>query len=178
MLKGLAFSRTVMSVLEIGRHPMTLFTISLCTRKPTHCSCVSSFPLKYTLWSPSVGISPDLFHLISHNPRIFYLYRSISCKNSSPLPAALRVLTFHLAMVMFSLPGSLSPVTHVVPALVSDGERGRCAGTRLIRYGYSIVRSCHWWCVLGMSLVRWCPRLSRLQVCVEIPFSRRLSFWT
>ena len=50
MLKGLALSRTVMSLLEIGRHPMTLFTISWCTRKPTPCSCLSSFPLKYTLF--------------------------------------------------------------------------------------------------------------------------------
>ena len=67
MLKGLALSRTVMSLLEIGRHPMTLFAISLCTRKPTPCSC---------------------------------LYRSISCKSSTTLPAALRVLTFHVAMVI------------------------------------------------------------------------------
>ena len=49
MLKGLALSRTVMSLLEIGRHPTTLVTISLCTRKPTPCSCLSSFPLKYTV---------------------------------------------------------------------------------------------------------------------------------
>ena len=82
MLKGLALSRTVMSLLEIERHPMTLFTISLCTRKPTPCSCLSSFPLKYTLWPPSVGISPDFFHLISHNPRMLHLYRSISCKSA------------------------------------------------------------------------------------------------
>ena len=55
----------------------------------------------------------------------------------------------------------------VVPALVSDGERGRCAGPRPIRYGYSIMRCCHWWCVLGISLVRRCPLLSGLRVCVE-----------
>ena len=30
MLKGFALSRTVVSLLEIGRHPMTLFTISVC----------------------------------------------------------------------------------------------------------------------------------------------------
>ena len=113
MLKGLALSRTVMILLEIGRHPMTLFTISLCTRKPTPCSCLSSFPLKYTLWPPSVGISPDFFHFISHNPRMIHLYRSISCKSSSTLPAALRVLTFQVAMVMSSLPRSLAPVAHL-----------------------------------------------------------------
>ena len=82
-----------MSLLEIGRHPMTLFTISLCTRKSTPYSCLSSFPLKYPLRPPSVWISPDFFHLISHNPRMLHLYRSITCKSSSTLPAALRVLT-------------------------------------------------------------------------------------
>ena len=109
MLKGLALSRTVISLLEIGRHPVTLFTVSLCTRKPTPCSCLSSFPL----WPPSVGISPDFFHLISHNPRMLHLYRSISCNSSSTLPAALRVLTFHVATVMSSLPRSLAPVAHL-----------------------------------------------------------------
>ena len=54
--------------------------------------------------------------------------------------------------------------TLVVPALVSDGERGRCAWPRPIRYGYSVIRCCHWWCVLGISLVRRCPLLSKLQV--------------
>ena len=88
--------------------PMTLFTISLCTRKPTPCSCLFSFPLEYTLWPPSVRISPEFFHLISHNPRMLHLYRSISCKRSSTLPAALRVLTFHVAMVMSSLPRGLA----------------------------------------------------------------------
>ena len=29
--------------------------------------------------------------------------------------------------------------------------------------------TCQWWCVLGISLVRRCPLLSRLQVCVELP---------
>ena len=136
---------------------MTLFTISLCTRKPTPCSCLSSFPLTYTLWPPSVWISPDFFHLISHNRRILHLYRSISCK-SSTLPAALIVFPTEF--------GTSSKF--VVPALVSDGARGHyCAGPRPIRYGYSIIRCCHWRCVLGISLVRRCLLLSRLQVCVE-----------
>ena len=113
MLKGLALSRTVMSLLEIGRHPMTLFTISLCTRKPTPCSCLTSFPPKYTMWPPSAEISPDVFHLFSYNPMMRHLYRSISCKSSSTLPAALTVLTFHVAMVMSSLPRSLAPVVHL-----------------------------------------------------------------
>ena len=102
-----------MSRLEIGRPPMTLFTISLCTREPTPCSCLSAFPLKYTLWPPSVGISPDFFHLIWHNPRMLHLYRSIPCKCSSTLPTALRVLTCNVAMVMSSRPRSLAPVAHL-----------------------------------------------------------------
>ena len=36
----------------------------------------------------------------------------------------------------------------------------------------------HIFSVLGISLVRRCPRLSRVQVCVEWPSLRRLSFWT
>ena len=79
-----------------------MFTISLCTRKPTPCSCLSSLPQKYTLWPPSVGISPDFLHLILQNPRMLHLCQSFSCKCSSTLPAALRVLTFHIAMVMSS----------------------------------------------------------------------------
>ena len=113
MLKGLALSRNVMSLLEIGRHPMTLFTISLCTWKLTPCSCLSSFPLKYTLWPPPAGISPDFFHLISHNPRMPHLYQSISYKSSSTLPAAHRVLTFQVAIEMSSRPRSLARVAHL-----------------------------------------------------------------
>ena len=93
---------------------------------------------------------------------MLHLYRSISCKKCATLPASVRVLTFRVAMIMSSLPRSLcSSSTLVIPALVSDGERGRCAGPRPIRYGYSIIRC---WCVLGISLVRRCPLLSRLQV--------------
>ena len=41
-----------------GRQPMTVFTMSLCTRNPTPCSCLSSLPLKYNLWRSSVDVSP------------------------------------------------------------------------------------------------------------------------
>ena len=71
-----------------------------------------------TLWSPSVGISPDVFHFISHNLRMRHLYRSISCKSSSTLPAALRVLTFHVSMVISSLPPSLAPVAFGTSSIV------------------------------------------------------------
>ena len=44
---------------------------------------------------------------------MLHLYRSISRKISSTLPAALSVLTFPVAMVMSSLPRSLAPVAHL-----------------------------------------------------------------
>ena len=45
MLKGTALRRMVMSLLETGWHPMTVLTVSLWTRNPRPCSCLSSFPL-------------------------------------------------------------------------------------------------------------------------------------
>ena len=63
MLKGTALRRMVMSLLETGRHPMTVFTMSLWTRNPTPCSCLSSFPLKRTLCPSSVVVSPKFLPL-------------------------------------------------------------------------------------------------------------------
>ena len=45
MLIGAALKLIVMSLLETGRHPMTMFTMTLWTINPTPCSCLSSFPL-------------------------------------------------------------------------------------------------------------------------------------
>ena len=66
-------------------------------------SCLSSFPLKKTLYPFSVVVSPKFFLRISQSPRMFYLYLSISCISSLSFPAALSVLVFHVPMVMFSL---------------------------------------------------------------------------
>ena len=131
MLKELALSRFVMSMLEIRRHPMTLFTITLCTRKPTPCSCLSSFPLKYTPVTPSCRNSTELFHLISHNPRMLHMYRSISCKSSSNLPTALMVLTFHVSMVL-----SVCHQQHTCRSRprVRRGMQSLCAGPVWIFY--------------------------------------------
>ena len=52
MLKGLALSRTIMSLLEIGRHPMTLSTISLCTRKLRRRLC---FNCLNSVWHHFLG---------------------------------------------------------------------------------------------------------------------------
>ena len=82
MLKGTALKRIVMSLLETGQHPMTVFTMSLWTRNPTPCSCLSSFSLKKTSCPSSVVVSPKFFHLIWQSPRMSHLYLSISCVSS------------------------------------------------------------------------------------------------
>ena len=94
MLKGTALRWMVMSLLGTARHPMTLFTMSLWTRRPLPCSCLSSFLLKKTLCPSSVVVSPKFFNLISQSPRMFHLYLSISCVTSWSFPAALSVLVF------------------------------------------------------------------------------------
>ena len=43
VLKRTAPRQMVMSLLESRRHPMTVFTMSLWTRNPTPCSCLSSY---------------------------------------------------------------------------------------------------------------------------------------
>ena len=94
----------VMSLLETGRLPMTVFTMSLWTRNPTPCSCLSYFLLKKILCPHTVVVSPKFFHLILQSPRMFHLYLSISCVISWSFPAAISVLVFHVPMVMSSLP--------------------------------------------------------------------------
>ena len=101
--------------------------------------------------------------------------------SSSTVPTALWVLTFHVAMVISSLPRSLAHVAHLsFPPWYPTGNADVVPGCDQsgMYTGYSIIRCCHWWCVLGISLVRRCPLLSRLQVYVEWPSPRRLSFWT
>ena len=111
MLKGATLRRTVMSLLETGRHPMTLFTTSLWTGNPTPCSCLFSFPLKKTLCPSSVVVSPNFLHIILQSPRMFHLYLSISCVSSKG------VLVFHVPIVMLSLPWILygAPVAYLTP---------------------------------------------------------------
>ena len=92
----------VTSLLDFGRIPMTVFTMS------TPCSCLSSFPLKKTLRSSFFVFWPK-FYLISQNPRMFHLYLSISCVSSWSFPAVLSVHVFHAPMVMLFLPWILSP---------------------------------------------------------------------
>ena len=104
MLKGTALRRMVMSLLETGRHPMTVFMTSLWTRNPAPCSCLSSFPLKKTFCPSSVVVTPKFFHLIPPSPRMFHLYLSISC-------------VFHVPMVMLSLQRIFydAPVAYLTP---------------------------------------------------------------
>ena len=93
-----------MSLLEIGRHPMTVFTMSLGTRNPMPCSCLFSFPLEKTLCLSSVVVLPNFFQFILQSLTMFYLYLSISYVSSWSFLAALSVLVLHVPMVTLSLP--------------------------------------------------------------------------
>ena len=107
----------VVSLFETEQHPMTVFMMSLWTRNPTPCSCLSSFPLKETLCPSSVVVSSTFFHLISQSSRMFYLYLSILCISSWSFSAALSVLMFHVPVVMLSLPWICddAPVAYLTP---------------------------------------------------------------
>ena len=93
LLKGLTLSRSVMSPLKTGRDAMAVVTF-LCTRNPTSCSCRCSFATEV---HSVTTICWDF-------PRIHLQEYSTSCNSSSTFPAALRVLTFQVAMVVSSLP--------------------------------------------------------------------------
>ena len=113
----------------------TAFTMSLCTMKPTHCSFLSSIPLKNTLWP---------LKIFSHfNQRMFHLYRSVSYKSSSKLSAAVNVRTFHEEMVMSPCPWSLAPVAYIYTWHSRHGVR---RGTRslLCRATTDPVWICHY----------------------------------
>ena len=106
MLNGDAFRRMVMGRLETGRHPMMAFTVSLWMRNPTVCSCLSSRPLKKSLWPSVVNVSPQFFFFFqctSQGPRMFHRYLFIACVSSSTFPVALRDLTFQVPIVMLFL---------------------------------------------------------------------------
>ena len=141
MLKGTALRQVVMSPLEIGWHPTTVVMMSVWTRNPIPCSCLSSFPLKKTLCPSSVVVWPKFFHLISQSPRMFHLYLPISCVSSWSFPAAFSVLVFHLPMVM-SLPRILdgAPDSSVLVYV------GRCSScwSWLHWISYDQLIGCHW----------------------------------
>ena len=117
MLKGTALRRMVISLLETGRHPMTMFTKSLWTRNPTPCWCLSSFLLKKSLRPSSVVVSPKFFHLISQSPKMFHLYLFISCVSYWSFPAAFSVLVSQVPIVMLSFPRIFddAPVAYLTP---------------------------------------------------------------
>ena len=94
MLKGDAFWQVVMGRLEKGRHPMMAFTVCLWMRNPTTCSCLTSLPLKKSLWPSGVDISPKIFQHTSQSPRMFHRYLLILCVSSSTFSAALSDFSF------------------------------------------------------------------------------------
>ena len=104
----------VISLLETGWQPMTVFTMSLWTRNPMPWLCLSSLPLKYNLWPSSMDVSPKFFHCTSQRPKTFQWYLLISYDNSSNLPAIRKViLTFQVPMVILYLTSTLIVVTPV-----------------------------------------------------------------
>ena len=111
-LKGFVLSFSVISLLEIGRHPMTVSQDPYVQEPPSpFLMFVLSSTVVYSI--TLVCGSPYCFHLISHNSRMSHLYLSISCTSSSNLPTALRVLTSHVPTVMSSLPLGLTSVAYL-----------------------------------------------------------------
>ena len=72
-------------------------------RSPTPCSCLSSRPLKESLWPSGVDVSPKCYQRTSQSPRTFHQYLSILCVSSSAFPAVLSNLTFQVPIVMLIL---------------------------------------------------------------------------
>ena len=91
--------------------------MSLWTRNPMSCLCLSSFPLKKILCPSSVVVLPKFFYLISQSPRMYHLYLSIPWVSFWSFPAALSVLVFHVPIVMLSLPQIFddTPVAYLTP---------------------------------------------------------------
>ena len=152
MLNGDAFRRMVMSRLETGRHPIMAFTVSLWMRNPTQCSCLSSLPLKKSLWPSGIDVSPEFFQRTSQSPRMFHWYLFISCVSSSTFPAALSDLTFQVPIVMLFLArGDFSPsVTCFSPPSGWPAMEGVVLVPSDDRAGMDwVVVVIFIWCVLG-----------------------------
>ena len=101
-----------------GRHPMTVFTMSLRTRNSTPCSCLSSFALKKTLCPSSVVVLPKFSHLISRSKKhVPSTYLSILCVSSWSFLATDSVLASHVSTVMLSLQRIFddAPVAYLTP---------------------------------------------------------------
>ena len=118
MLNGLALSRMVMSLFEIGQQSMTQFTVFLWTRSPTPWSWMLSWPLQNSRWPSCVLFSPALSNRDSQSPSMFQSYLFISCWSSSSFSTSFSVLTFQVPMVMLRLAQMIffgTPVIHFSP---------------------------------------------------------------
>ena len=82
--------RMVMSLLETGRHPKAVFTMSLWTRNPTPCSCLSSYPLKKTFLSECAQLKSNNLGLGT--------YGQSAQTPCLPRPVSLRPLSGGLAL--------------------------------------------------------------------------------
>ena len=142
--------------------------MSLWTRNPTQCSCLSPFPLKKTLCPSSVVVLPKFFHLISQSPKLFHLYLSILCVNSWNFPAALCVPVFYVPIVMLSLPRIFddAPVAYLTPPSWCPAE-----GTVLVDPGG--YRSGMVW--LLVSIIWWVTGRVIIIIIMEIYAAPKLS---
>ena len=82
---------------------LSFFFLCLCVL------CLSSRPLKKSLWPSGVDVSPKFFQRTSQSPRMFHWYLFISCVSSSTFPAALSDLTFQVPIVMFLARSDFGP---------------------------------------------------------------------
>ena len=152
MLNGDAFRRTVVNWLETGRHPMIAFTVSLWMRSPTPCSCLSSRPLKKSLWPSGVHVSPKYFQPTSQSQRMFHWYHFISCVSSSTFPAALSDLMFQVPIVILFLARSdfCPPVAYFSPPSWWPATEGTVLVPGNDQAGMDwVVVVIFMWCVLG-----------------------------
>ena len=148
----------VMSLLETGCHPLTVFTMPLWKRNPMPCLCLSSFPLKKTLCSSYVVLSPKFFHFISQRSGMFHLYLSISCVSQWSFPAVVSVHGYVVsAIYLWWCTSSVLDNS----ALVYGGRYGPCwPRWRPILYG--VVTCFHQTVSHGKGTAWWSPSLSRL----------------
>ena len=100
ILSGWPASLIVIIRLDIGLHSITDFAMSLWTRKPAPFSWYLPSPLYRNVCPSFLVVSPIPVHLTSSSPSIDHLYLLISWSSCSGFPKALRVLTFHVPMLI------------------------------------------------------------------------------
>ena len=76
-------------------------------------------------------------------------------------------INFSIVFGSFWLASLFLQVSSLVTKIKDLRGNPRLPLPALLAKKFPQIRCCYWWCVLGISFVRRCPLLSRLQVCVE-----------